>query len=56
MYISDYNKLSTEYDFRKALDLLYFIDKVRYIFLLDIVDFCPFYVFSIDFQHSVCHS
>ena len=29
MYVSDYNMHSTEYDFRKALDLLSFVDKVR---------------------------
>ena len=28
MYISDYNQHSTEHDFRKALDLLGFVDKV----------------------------
>ena len=29
MYVSDYNVHSTEYDFRKALDLMSFVDKVR---------------------------
>jgi len=42
MYISDYNLHSTELDFRKALDLLSFVDKVR-VFLA----YCWYYCMTV---------